>query len=126
MPYLHREKFGLVDNISHFIEERGGKCGRDKKFEPPCKNLKMLLDHYLDCHGPIHNRRTFDQYYYRNLSNTRHRDCDQLIGRLFQRRSGESSSVTEQPVLMVDQLWLWVLPDQGVYAEAVPFSVFTE
>ncbi|KAK4212034.1 hypothetical protein QBC37DRAFT_401872 [Rhypophila decipiens] len=66
---------------------------------------KLLLQHYLDGPSPLHNRRTLDQYRYYNLQDTIERDEDQLFGRVF------GTKMAMSPLLMVDQLWLWRLPD---------------
>lgn len=92
-----------------------------------------LIWQYLNSERPIHCRRTLDQYGYPTLHNTAVRDEDQI---LFKRtkvsqevlpakeplkkmwHSGRSlSNQQAQPisedicakVLMVDQLWLWVV-----------------
>jgi ankyrin repeat protein/Mg2+ and Co2+ transporter CorA len=65
----------------------------------------------------LHIRRTLDQFFYRNVD-TRQRDDDQVVLR-YQRRENvkESDENSDAPdasdqnfdVLMVDQLWIWVL-----------------
>jgi len=62
---------------------------------------------------PLHSRRTLDQYSYYMLKSTERRDRDQVVYRWVdkKRKEGELPSGTPTPILMVDQLWLWVLPD---------------
>ncbi|KAL4973726.1 hypothetical protein BDW66DRAFT_153588 [Aspergillus desertorum] len=51
---------------------------------------------------PLHPRRTLDQYFYYTLSNTTHRNQDQVVA-----RHGRIQGKKQPVVLMVDQLWLW-------------------
>jgi hypothetical protein len=53
----------------------------------------------------LHIRRSLDQYYYHALKSTKDRDEDQLVSRMF-----KDGMLDGDPVLIVvDQLWLWVL-----------------
>jgi hypothetical protein len=65
---------------------------------------KMLVDAYVKKEHPLHIRRTLDQSYYYMLDNTRSRDRDQVVSRY-----GVKWKRKEPIVIMVDQLWLWVL-----------------
>lgn len=57
----------------------------------------------------MHIRRTLDQYYYHNATDTSRRDEDQVLG-CYQTKNGLQPKV----LTMVDQLWLWVLKgEQG-------------
>ncbi|KAL5002927.1 hypothetical protein BDV10DRAFT_87244 [Aspergillus recurvatus] len=58
----------------------------------------------------LHIRRSLDQYFYHALKSTKDRDEDQLVSRMF-----KDGILTGDPVLIVvDQLWLWVLGDNTV------------
>ncbi|KAF2184914.1 hypothetical protein K469DRAFT_688498 [Zopfia rhizophila CBS 207.26] len=58
----------------------------------------------------LHIRRSLDQYCYHALKSTEDRDKDQLVSRMF-----ENGDLSGKPVLiMVDQLWLWVLGNDTV------------
>lgn len=69
-----------------------------------------LVEAYVDSEKPIHCRRTLDQYEYYMLENTEARDMDQVVYRWAEKRGYEDK---KRPVIMVDQLWLWVLPNGG-------------
>jgi hypothetical protein len=64
---------------------------------------KYLIGAYVDDRHPLHIRRTLDQSYYYMLDNTRSRNRDQVVSRY-----GEKLD-REPVVMMVDQLWLWIL-----------------
>jgi len=83
-----------------------------------------VVESYLLSDRPIHCRRTLDQYRYYMLETTESRDRDQVVykwARNREHRKRESGSVdvlgekvfkaSNRPVIMVDQLWLWILPD---------------
>jgi hypothetical protein len=57
---------------------------------------------------PLHARRTLDQSYYSQLEDTERRDEDQVIRR--STMAGNSTYKTTR-VIMVDQLWLYILDD---------------
>lgn len=61
--------------------------------------------------GPLHCRRTLDQYSYYMLETTERRDKDQVVYR-WAKEQGKSRN--QIPLLMIDQLWLWILPDGTV------------
>lgn len=71
---------------------------------------KLILAYMFD-EIPLHFRRTLDQYYYYNLLTTEARDLDQVVSRYFEKTWPEAD---DNLVLMVDQLWLWIL-DDGLY-----------
>lgn len=86
-----------------------------------------LLKTYLHHDPPFHPRRTLDQSYYWTLKTTKHRDRDQVVYRgtapkkkfmhsgLHPKVDGKPcrqccSDIRKVPrVIMVDQLWLWIL-----------------
>jgi hypothetical protein len=67
---------------------------------------------------PLHARRTLDQSYYSQLEDTERRDEDQVIRR--GTMAGKSIYKTTK-VIMVDQLWLYVLDDSK--CTAFSFSI---
>ncbi|KAH0846615.1 hypothetical protein FOPE_10989 [Fonsecaea pedrosoi] len=106
MPYIHWEKWetfvDMRDYVKSIIVDRGEMHEADKH--------KKLIWAYLnakDGSNPIHLRRTLDQYYYFSLDDTSDRDGDQVTGRLFDR----GDLVGDKVLMMVDQLWLWVVGD---------------
>lgn len=85
---------------------------------------KTLLEHRLDLNPPLHPRRTLDQYYYWALKDIETQDKSQVVYRAtaptkhlpdqFAERDLECREClqdirTVPRLLMVDQLWLWVL-----------------
>lgn len=86
---------------------------------------------FLTAHHPLHARRTLDQDHYWSLANTRGRDRDQFVLRATARKYYElyhgsthveedicgicAESARKVPrVLMVDQLWMWILDAKTV------------
>jgi hypothetical protein len=77
-------------------------------------NDSLLLQGYLDDESPklLHCRRTLDQFSYYMLDTTESRDRDQVIYHWGRKKLAEArESAGDAPILMVDQLWLWVLHD---------------
>ncbi|KAM0712140.1 hypothetical protein Q7P37_011234 [Cladosporium fusiforme] len=70
---------------------------------------RLLVQEYLHHKPPLHARRTLDQYYYYMLKDTRVRDADQVVTRWAIKQLGEP----HHNILMVDQLWIWVIVGQG-------------
>lgn len=63
----------------------------------------------------LHHRRTLDQFYYSGLEDTRARDAGQTVskwtGTSTIDKNGRREAVDDSLVVMVDQLWVWVLDD---------------
>lgn len=74
----------------------------------------------------LHIRRTLDQSYFLTLEDTTKRDRDQVVYRETQLSWTTSMNVTR--VVMVDQLWLWILdereqqPSQSLYLPPPPLT----
>lgn len=68
---------------------------------------ERLLRENLHENPPLHIRRTLDQSYFLTLENTAVRDKDQVVYR--ETRAGRSFHTRNTRVVMVDQLWLWIL-----------------
>jgi hypothetical protein len=72
---------------------------------------KLLLA-YIHEDSPLHVRRTLDQSFYYTLpdQDIRDRDLDQVLYRY----TNGDLKMTSPRILMVDQLWLWIIdePDQ--------------
>jgi len=67
-----------------------------------------LIDEHLQTASPLHTRRTLEQYYYWTAEDTTHRDRQQVVYRATKMRSDPEAIPR---VVMVDQLWLWILDD---------------
>ncbi|KAJ2905503.1 Magnesium transport protein CorA [Zalerion maritima] len=90
----------------------------------------QLVREYLYCQSPLHPRRTLDQSYYGALRNTGSRDRDQVVYRATTPQPHECYEHLEEKIgkcrqcqedirmvprlIMVDQLWLWILDDKTV------------
>ncbi|KAK0101622.1 hypothetical protein ONS95_006785 [Cadophora gregata] len=71
---------------------------------------KLVLSYMFHETAPMHFRRTLDQYYYYTLPTTEARDKDQVVTRYFERTWPGDDKL----VLMVDQLWLWILDNDTI------------
>ncbi|RYP01782.1 hypothetical protein DL764_006069 [Monosporascus ibericus] len=67
---------------------------------------ERLLRDFVKTDPPLHIRRTLDQFYFVTLDDTTQRDKDQVVYR------GTKAGYTR--VVMVDQLWLWILDDNTI------------
>ena len=73
--------------------------------EMDCESDERLLRDHVKAEPPLHIRRTLHQYYFATLDDTSQRDKDQVVHR------GTKSGRSNTRVVMVDQLWLWILDD---------------
>jgi len=97
--------------------------GSSDRMEPLDKSTlssreKLLVQEYLPSSLPLHIRRTLDQYYYYMLSDTQQRDADQVVTRW----ARDYLKIHNHNILMVDQLWLWVIagdPQQNILPSVV-------
>lgn len=115
------------------MRKPAGASGKDE--------MTLLIQSYFgDENSPLHCRRTLDQFTYYMLEDTVKRDNTQVIFKWAAKvdekratRSAESfqsnphrphqhqpSSPYEYPVLMIDQLWLWVLEDEETVITSFP------
>ncbi len=78
---------------------------------------ERLLRENLHRDPPLHIRRTLDQSYFLTLENTAIRDKDQVVWR--ETRAGRSFHARNTRVVMVDQLWLWILDDSEYSSTAI-------
>ncbi len=63
----------------------------------------------------MHIRRTLDQSYFLTLEDTTIRDEDQVVYR--ETRSGRTRRTKDDVtrIVMVDQLWLWILDERELF-----------
>jgi hypothetical protein len=73
------------------------------------KEEETRVQAYLHHDPPLHIRPTVDQYYYYMLEDTRLRDADQVVTRWARDRLHKK----HHNILMIDQLWLWVIKDNN-------------
>ncbi|KAI0528444.1 hypothetical protein GGR58DRAFT_495970 [Xylaria digitata] len=128
IPYLHwamNEERLMLKNTVHLIKNGNNSLPNTEPLIHTSGNKhRELLQTYLGRDHPLHVRRTLDQFYYFNLNDKDMdlRDKDQTISKYFRNNmmnnSLRGSTKTPQnldfPILMVDQLWLWVLEDNTV------------
>ena len=128
-PHEHDETASPVEPPSPVDAESGSDSDvprsdtRPPDKTSPSNRANLLVREYLTKSPPLHIRRTLDQYYYYMLYDTRQRDDDQVVTRWARTHLQKE----HHNILMVDQLWLWVIagdPDQGVPPSVV--SCFPE
>jgi hypothetical protein len=69
---------------------------------------------YIRGQKTLHPRRTLDQFYYSSLRNTSTRDSDQTISKwtgLGVEQGGRQRAHSSSRLIMVNQLWCWVLDE---------------
>lgn len=81
---------------------------------------RALLETYLPKQPPLHGRRTLDQSYYWKLKDTGPRDEDQVV---YRGTMGSDPTRTTR-IIMVDQLWLYILDDR-MPKTSLPLSQLT-
>jgi len=118
MPILAYELSILRKKMSKNVR----RLLRKKEIEDEENNRDiMLLKGYVGATKPLHCRRTLDQFSYYMLDSIESRDMDQVILRWGRKRLEKAGNVDDAPVLMVDQLWLWVLHDGELTLEHIRF-----
>ena len=109
MPYLHYETDSGRAQMSNAI--KGGKNASGLgTYNTRASMDEDLIAAYLRPSLQGHKkalqiRRTLDQYTYSTLDDTTSRDQDQVVFRY----TRDHSSLNEPVILMVDQLWLWMI-----------------
>ncbi|KAK4185296.1 hypothetical protein QBC35DRAFT_18484 [Podospora australis] len=94
--------------------DEGSEYGEPAEREERLNQSALLLEAYInDRPLNLHCRRTLDQYTYPTLHDTEKRDNTQVMYKYVanhDRRKQKDDS--DYPILMVDQLWLWILEDE--------------
>ena len=149
LPYLHWDSFINLQKRAEIISLRRKQpharpiarhVARGKSME------QKLIWQHLTSDQPVHCRRTLDQYGYPSLRNTAVRDADQILYKrtkndadtqlpkeLSMKHKLQSSRAaaarqsslpnandTVAKVLMVDQLWLWIVDNKTVVTFFAP------
>ncbi|KAJ5412605.1 uncharacterized protein N7487_006964 [Penicillium crustosum] len=135
-PYLHWDTYRNLILRRKVVQDRL-KQGRSRPVPGRLSKASLeaqLIWTYLGSEPPIHLRRTLDQYGYPNLRSTIARDDDQMLWKRTRRpalideqlkeylQSAQDDPENEEnfgefmdgTVLMVDQLWLWILDKKTV------------
>ncbi|KAH8710144.1 hypothetical protein GQ44DRAFT_830452 [Phaeosphaeriaceae sp. PMI808] len=87
------------------------------RIPPNTASERETLEHGLFQHPPLHPRRTLDQFYYSSLTDTTARDRDQTISKWTGSdidQDGRDSAADDSLLIMIDQLWCWVLDERTV------------
>ncbi|KMK62050.1 hypothetical protein Y699_02891 [Aspergillus fumigatus Z5] len=132
MPYLHWDTYWNLIQRRKVVQDRL-RQGRSRPVPGKISKAHLeskLIWKFLGSEPPIHLRRTLDQFGYPNLRSTAARDDDQMLWKRTRKsinlkdeigdsaRLESDSSVPDVfedgKVLMVDQLWLWVLDQRTV------------
>lgn len=69
---------------------------------------RLVEDHLFD-DSPLHMRRTLEQYYYWTAVDTTGRDHEQVVSRGTRSQNEDPDAAVR--LIMVDQLWLWILDE---------------
>ena len=149
MPYLHWDTFKNMQKQSAMIKQRIQQAHARPVIQEVAESKSLehkVIWQHLTSDRPVHCRRTLDQYGYPSLRNTSVRDGDQILYKrtkpeadpqiskdaiiknklhsnrsLASRRSGTTNTDEfAARVLMVDQLWLWIMDSQTVITFFAP------
>lgn len=127
MPFLAYESHGARKRISKIIESVKDSTANNMDLTNR-EGDSALIESYISLEkGPMHCRRTLDQYSYYMLKSTERRDKDQVVSRWAKKQEKPKKEV---PIIMVDQLWLWVLPNgtaitslPNTYKPSEPYNI---
>ncbi|CAI7623315.1 unnamed protein product [Penicillium glandicola] len=134
--YLHWDTYRNLIQRRKVVEDRLNQ-GRSRPVPGRISKASLeaqLIWTYLGCEPPVHFRRTLDQYGYPNLRSTIARDDDQMLWKRTRRparideqlkeylqsaqddadNEDDASEFMDGNVLMVDQLWLWIVDQKTV------------
>lgn len=107
MPFLHYETNAGRESIARALDSATISRSLLNEGEKGCPDEK-LIHTYLHEKPYMHIRRTLDQYYYHTMKDTTERDKDQVVYRYAKKMWPEEHESVHN-ILMVDQLWLWIL-----------------
>ncbi|EMC97134.1 hypothetical protein BAUCODRAFT_42293, partial [Baudoinia panamericana UAMH 10762] len=110
-PYLHFEFDDERKEMQKAIEDAGMSNGHSRPTAIAFQEVlpspeELLIRAHL--HDQLHIRRTLDQSFFRNID-TSVRDADQVIYRYEKELMKQGGGNEKLKVLMVDQLWMWVV-----------------
>ena len=149
LPYLHWDSFKNLQKRAEVIGLRRKQPHARPIAKDVARGKSMehkLIWQHLTSDRPVHCRRTLDQYGYPSLRNTAVRDADQILykrtkvdadasshkdlsvkHRLQSSRTAAArqsslpnANDTVAKVLMVDQLWLWIVDNKTVITFFAP------
>ncbi|KAI1114783.1 hypothetical protein F5Y14DRAFT_412819 [Nemania sp. NC0429] len=119
MPVLGFEKNKnrqqLRSVMRGYDQDTGSTSNIDKK------NARFIKAYLKNGKFPLHCRRTLDQFTYHMLEDTDDRDKTQVMLDWANRQQSQNKPSEDGfPVLMVDQLWLWVLQKEKTVITSLP------
>ena len=147
LPYLHWDSFAAMQKRASVINQRREQPDARPVVDDIARGKSLehkIIWQYLKSDRPIHCRRTLDQYGYPSLRNTSVRDGDQILYKRtkpdadtktkdapkqsklhgqrskFNLQSNPSQDSGAAKVLMVDQLWLWIVDNETVITFFTP------
>lgn len=71
---------------------------------------RLIEDHLFNT-PPLHMRRTLEQFYYWTAEDTARRDREQVVCKGTRHHGEDPDPEATSRLVMVDQLWLWILDD---------------
>jgi hypothetical protein len=118
MPYINWDEYGKYSALAKVYD----RFSNGKAQQPPVaatskrQMTEVALEQYLTPQSgrSLHPRRTLDQFYYSSLIDTSIRDQDQTTSKWTGSgvgTEGHTSASDDSLVMMVDQLWCWVLDE---------------
>src|SRR5580692_7584169 len=113
MPILGYETYRQRKYLDRAIQKARIKNPKKaQKYMKPDSNDPnfVLVQGYFNNERPLHCRRTLDQFSYQMTHSTEQKDLNQMTYRW----AGEEKKdipAKFRPLVMVDQLWLWILHD---------------
>ncbi|KAK4113033.1 hypothetical protein N656DRAFT_797576 [Canariomyces notabilis] len=125
MPIFGFEEHPNCEKLSNSI-----KCLEE--CDPQESQSGALVNAYFRSKMPLHCRRTLDQFTYHMLEDTKERDDTQVVTKWAKEHpkrreveyDAENDSASHKhdanPVLMIDQLWLWVLKKENMVIACIP------
>ncbi|KAF7162626.1 hypothetical protein CNMCM5623_007851 [Aspergillus felis] len=132
IPQLHWDTYWNLIQRRKVVEDRL-RQGRSRPVPDKISKAHLeskLIWKFLGSEPPIHLRRTLDQFGYPNLRSTIARDDDQMLWKRTRKSinlkdeigdsvrmesdSGVPEVFEDGKVLMVDQLWLWILDQRTI------------
>jgi Mg2+ and Co2+ transporter CorA len=109
MPYLHFETNQRIQEMKDAIHraELMRSPDRPRLLKARTCDEMLIRAHLASSTVSLHVRRTLDQSFYHNID-TKIRDQDQVVYR-YQTKDPSPSDIVDPKIVMVDQLWMWVL-----------------
>ncbi|EPE30724.1 Ankyrin repeat-containing protein [Glarea lozoyensis ATCC 20868] len=109
MPYLHFETNQKCQEMQRAVKQAEMMRSSAPRNLSRAKTFDEMLirAHLTSSTVSLHIRRTLDQSFYHNID-TKWRDLDQVVYR-YQLKDTEPNEPCDPKIVMVDQLWMWVL-----------------